>query len=223
MRDRAISIRVLMDNITSHPLMKDMPDETIVRYVVEFMRVMGCPYLMDEKVVDIDIDGHRGELPCDFFEEVSVRGEHGEPYLPALGSFGEGDGLTYTIKGGVIHTSLPCGKVQLSYRGIMEDEDGYPMIPDNGIVLRAMEAYVKKQWFTMLFDCGKITMQSLGMAQQEYGWCAGQCQSHQHKVSLDKMQAITNSLRTLAQRSREHDRQFQSLGEREEWKTHNGY
>ena len=156
-----------MDNITSHPLMKDIPDETIVRYVVEFIRVMGCPYLMDERTVDIEIDDHRGALPCDFFEEVSVRGEHGEPFVTASGTFGECDTPSYRIQGGVIHTSIPCGVVQLSYRAIEEDEDGYPLIPDDSIALRAMEAYVKKQWFTVLHDLGKINVSILLNAKQD--------------------------------------------------------
>ena len=223
MKGNPISIQVLMDNVTAHPLMKDIPDETIVRYAVDFMRIMGCPYLMDEKTADIVIDCHRGELPCDFYEEVSLRGEHGEPFILASGSFGEGDGLTYTIKGGIIHTSLPSGIVQLRYRAIMEDEDGFPLLPDDSVALRAMEAYIKKQWFTVLFDMGKCTLQSLGQAQQDYAWCAGQCESRQHKVSLDKMESITRSLRTLWQRSHEHGRQFNGLGDDERWRSHNGF
>lgn len=220
MRDRSISIRVLMDNITSHPLMKDIPDETIVRYVVEFIRVMGCPYLMDDKTADIEIDDHRGALPCDFFDEVSVRGEHGEPFVTASGTFGEGDTPSYRIQGGVIHTSIPCGRVQLSYRAIEEDEDGYPLIPDDSISLRAMEAYVKKQWFTVLYDLGKINVSILLNAKQDYAWCAGQCHSHQHKVSVDKMEAIRRSLSTLHQRSNEHLRQFKGLSTPEAWRKH---
>ncbi len=226
MKDRPVSIRVLMDNVASHPMMKDIPDETVVRYVVEFMRVMGCPFLMGEKTAEVEIRDFKGALPCDFYKEVSVSGPHGEPFRGATATFPEDDEgaprLTYSIRGGVIHASLPDGVVRLRYTAIMEDEDGFPLLPDNSVALRAMEAYVKMRWFTVLFDMGRASSQSLSNAQQDYAWCAGQCHSEQHRLSMDRMESVTASLTNLMCRPRLHADGFASLGDRERWRTHNG-
>jgi len=39
----------------------------------------------------------------------------------------------------------------------MIDEEGLPMIPDNPIFLKTLELYIKKEYFTILFDMGKIS------------------------------------------------------------------
>jgi hypothetical protein len=37
------------------------------------------------------------------------------------------------------------------------DDEGYPLLPDEPTFLRALELYIKKQWFTILFDMNKIS------------------------------------------------------------------
>jgi len=44
------------------------------------------------------------------------------------------------------------------------DEEGYPMIPDNSSFTRAIQAYIKKEWFTILFDEAKISQQAFQQA-----------------------------------------------------------
>lgn len=226
MKGKPVSILRIMDDIAQHPMLRELPLETVIRYVLEFMRIVDCSFVYTEKICDIAIEDHRGVLPCDFIQEVQVRGEHGEPYLYATGTFSEVDGNgnqlqpSYSIKGSIIQTSLENGVVQLCYKCIETDEDSYPLIPDDAVTIRAIEAYIKKQWFTILFDMSKLPAQVYNNAQQEYAWAVGQCESRQHYLTLDKMQALTNSLNTLIQRSREHESQFASLGERENIKKH---
>ena len=45
----------------------------------------------------------------------------------------------------------------MAYRALPVDGEGIPLIPDNSVFYRALEAYVKKNWFTILFDLGKIS------------------------------------------------------------------
>lgn len=56
---------------------------------------------------------------------------------------------------------------------MMLDKDGYPMIPENSAFIKALELYIKKAWFTILFDMGKISQGVLFNTQQEYAWAAG--------------------------------------------------
>ena len=67
------------------------------------------------------------------------------------------------------------------------------MLPDNSSFIKALELYIKKQYFTVLFDMGKITGQVLNNTQQEYAWYVGQCQSDLVRPTWDEMKSITNT------------------------------
>lgn len=116
--------------------------------------------------------------------------------------------LTYKIQGGYIFTSIKDGEIELSYKAILVDDELYPVIPDNSKFLRALEAYIKKEWFTILFDMGKLQPAILNNTQQEYAWAVGACESEFHKMSLDKAESFYNSWRTLIPRTNEHSRGF---------------
>lgn len=126
--------------------------------------------------------------------------------------------LTYKIQGGNIITSIKEGTIEISYQAIVLDDEGYPVIPDNSKFLRALEAYIKKQWFTILFDMGKLQGPILQNVQQEYAWAVGACESEFQKMSLDKAESFYNSWRTLIPRTREHSRGFATNGIRESLK-----
>lgn len=126
--------------------------------------------------------------------------------------------LTYKIQGGYIFTSIKEGEIEISYKAIILDDEGYPVIPDNSKFLRALEAYIKKQWFTILFDMGKLQAPILQNVQQEYAWAVGACESEFQKMSLDKAESFYNSWRTLIPRTNEHSRGFATSGRRQNLK-----
>ena len=126
--------------------------------------------------------------------------------------------LTYKIQGGYIFTSIKEGTIEISYQAIILDDEGYPVIPDNSKFLRALEAYIKKQWFTILFDMSKLQAPILQNIQQEYAWAVGACESEFQKLSLDKAESFYNSWRTLLPRTREHSRRFTTTNLRENLK-----
>lgn len=127
-------------------------------------------------------------------------------------------GLTYKIQGGYIFTSIEEGEIELSYQAIIVDDEGYPVIPDNSKFTRALEAYIKKQWFTILFDMGKLQGPILQNTQQEYAWAVGACESEFQKLTLDKAESFYNSWRTLIPRTKEHSIGFSTNNRKESLK-----
>lgn len=191
-----------MDRITRHPLMQDMPFETVIDYIVDFIRIVGTPPSFVEKVETIDIVDYRGLLPCDYYQVIQVRmaGPHchnKEVFRNSTDSFhmsprkSKWNELTYKIQGDCIFTSLEQGKIEMAYMAMPVDDEGYPLIPDNSAYTRALELYVKLQWFTILFDMGKISPQVYQNAQQQYSWAVGQAQTNLIIPSIDQMQSIT--------------------------------
>ena len=65
--------------------------------------------------------------------------------------------LTYKIQGNCIFTSIEDGNIEISYNSILVDKDGYPMIPDDESFIDAIEKFVKKERYNILFDEGKIS------------------------------------------------------------------
>jgi len=73
-----------------------------------------------------------------------------------MSSYKQDSGFCYKLQGNCIFTSIKEGTIEIAYRAIAVDEEGYPLIPDNAAFIRALELYIKKQTFTILFDLQKI-------------------------------------------------------------------
>lgn len=225
--DKYISLKQILDNILDHPMLKDVSFERAVNYCVHFMRIVGCPRMFEEKTALIEIEDYRGLIPCDFNDIIQVRThstcdrQNYGVFRHTTDSFHMSENkqksfdLTYKIQGNIIFTSIKEGVIEIAYNSFAIDSDGYPMIPDNSSFIRALELYIKKQCFTVLFDLGKINPTVYNNVCQEYAWAVGQAQSDLIRPSIDQMQSITNSLNTLIPRVTEHSRGFVNDGTQE--------
>lgn len=223
-----ISIREVLDNILSHPMLKDVSLERAVNYTVHFIRIVGMPRMFEEKTALINIENWRGSLPCDFNDIIQVR-THNSCNRKDYGVFrystdsfhmsenkqGSND-LTYKIQGNVIFTSIKEGTIEIAYNAFKVDSEGYPMIPDNSSFISALEFFIKKKYFTILFDTGKINQAVYNQVCQDYAWYVAQAQSDLVRPTIDQMQSITNSLNTLIPRVTEHSRAFVNDGTQEQ-------
>lgn len=231
-----ININNIMDKVTRHPLLKDIPLETVVDYAVDFLKIVGMPPQFLEKTALISISEYRGELPCDFYEMIQVRPfsdtegpDFNHAYRYSTDSFHMSNNkldkeyhsdITYKLQGNCIFTSpLENGKVEIAYRAMPVDDNGYPLIPDNASLVRALTSYIKREWFSIQFDSGKINQAIMAKADQDYAWAVGQCQSDLIRPSIDQMEAITNMWNTLIDRA-DHRHGFLNTGTQEHVKTH---
>ena len=140
------------------------------------------------------------------------------PYIPPKAP-GHGE-LTFKTQGRVIFTSFPEGKVRIAYKAIPVDEDGFPLLIDNENYLACLEAYIKKQVFTIKFDQGKIAAGVLQNAQADYAWLAGQLASEFQIPSYSEMQSITNYVTSILPSMRSFDHSFKNMGDREYIRNH---
>lgn len=207
-----ISIRQILDDLLADDMMKGLSLERAVNYAVEFIRVVGMPKAFEERVEEIEIKDHRGELPCDFFKEIQVKDKCGFEYTSMTTPFASDHAFTYKIKGNVIFTSTKDVNLFMAFRALKVDDEGYPLIPDNGTFARALELYIQKRYFTILFNSGKISKDVLHNTQQEYAFYVGQAQTDLIKPSLDEMQSITNMWTSLIARPHKHADGFATLG-----------
>lgn len=221
-----ISIKQILDDVLEHPLMTDLSLERAVNYAIHFIRIVGCPKIFENKISEVEIHDYRGKLPCDVDSILQVRDlSCGRVYVASTDSFhlsesGNPHQLTYKVQNSVIFTSNKEGTLEISYRAIKLDEHGFPMIPDDSSFIRALELYIKKQHFTILFDLGKINNNVYQNVQQEYAWAVGQAQNSLIRPSVDEMQSIINSLSTVIVRGNAHATGFKYNSVKENYKIH---
>ncbi len=223
--DKYISIKVILDNLLDHPMLKDVTLERAINHTVNFMRIVGIPKMFQEKSAIVNIKEYRGMLPCDLYKIIQVRrygcGTYNEVFRYSNDSFHLSDvkqnsyDLTYKLQNNIIFTSMKEGDIEIMYNAFVVDEDGYPMIPDDAAFINALELYIKKYYFEILFDLGKIQQGVLQNVQQQYTWAVGQATTSLLMPSIDEMESIANSINTLIPRVSEHSRGFINMGVKE--------
>lgn len=226
MAERYTNIRVILDKLLRNPLLQDLNLETAIDYTVDFMRIVGTPAIFENKIAIIDIENYRGDLPEDYYQMIQVRNaedkivarhttdtfhlSENKSTLP-----NELTPFTYKIQGNVIYSSMEKGKLEISYEAILLDEDNIPLIPDNSSFTRALGWYIKKEWYTILFEQGKISQQVLYNTQQEYAWSVGDCQTEFNRLSIDKAESLANMWKSFIARDNEHSYGFKHTGSRQ--------
>lgn len=219
-----VSINEIASRITRHPLMADLTLEPIIQYTVDFINLVGLPQIYTDKQETIQIENHRGILPCDLVSIKQVRDSKNKTVFRATtNTFNpEKDNKDYTFKsqGRVIFTSNKTVTIDVAYTAMPIDENELPLIPDDGVFLTALTSYIKLQHFTILSDLNKVAFQSLQNAQQEYFFNVGKLQNRYNMPSLSEMENITNMLNQFFPRSNEFNKGFRGLGNREYLKRH---
>ena len=220
-----INLKELASRLTRHPLMIDLTFEAIIQYTIDFIGTLGLPPIYLDKVVTVDIDNYRASLPCDLVAIRQVKDSKNNISLRATTDtfhllHEENESIkrqegTFKTQGNIIYTSFKKGSIDIAYRAIPVDTEGLPLIPDNSIFLKALELYIKKEWFTILFDMNKISPAVLQNIQQEYAWKVGQLNTEFTLPSISEMEAISNMMSQLIPRTNEFRKGFKSLGNRE--------
>lgn len=222
--ERYISIKEVLDNLLDNPLLQDLTLERTVNYAVDFIRKVGMPKIYMEKTQRLQVEGYRASLPCDFHKMIQVKrcdGNYNQMFRESTDSFhmsgnkGESHDLTYKLQGQMIYTSLKEGTIEIAYEAIPVDCDGYPLIPDNSSFREALELYITKRRYKVLYDTGKIKGDVYNNTCQEYAWLVGQAQTSLIMPSIDELAAISNMWNTLIPRVTEHSKGFINSGSKE--------
>lgn len=141
-----------------------------------------------------------------------------DTYIPPMQEYREEP--SFKTQGRIIFTSFPEGRVEITYKAIPVDEDGFPLLIDNETYLNALEAYIKVKVFTVKFDTGKIQAGILSNAQTEYAWASHLLQSEMTMPSVSEMESLTRMMNTLIKPVRQFDNGFKDLGNREYLRRH---
>ena len=211
-----ISVEEVLSRLLRHPLLQDVNIEQAVQYTVDFIGIFGLPNFYEVKTATLLIEDYRATLPTDL-ESIDSVSHNGN----ILNIVSQGvDDYGYKIQGRVLYTSFKSGNIDITYKSIPVDDNGFPYLIDNPVFLKALEAYIKKEVFTILFDMGKVQPQVLNHAEQQYAWLAGQLQSEFSIPSVAEMEKLKNMWCSLIQRNNEFSKGFKTIGTSEHFKVH---
>lgn len=222
------NIKRVLDDITEHPLLRDVTLDQVVRHTIRFISIHGYPKLYQDKIETVTIQDFRGLLPCDLISIIQVKDCTSGVCLRAMtDTFPQGmkkdvdeerkpiKELSFKTQGRIIFTSFQEGEVEVAYKSIPIDEDGFPLLIDNETFLNALELYIKVRVFTVKFDTGKISAGVLSNAQGEYAWASHLLQSEMVMPSVSEMESLTRYLNTMIKPVTHFDNGFENLGDRE--------
>lgn len=217
------NIRVILDDCMQHELLQDLTLEQVVGYTIKFNGIFNMPQLYTEKSTFVEIKDYRGKLPCDLVSIKQVRDTRDNLALKELDSTFFNPNTkdkAFKTQNMIIFTTFKEGKVEIVYKAVPVDEEGYPMIMDNEKYKNALELYIKKDRFTKYFDNGKLHQSILQNTQQEYAWAAGQLESELKTPSMSQWENISQAHNKLIQKTGEFRKGFETLSTPEIYKTH---
>lgn len=209
------SIEEVLDRVLRHPLLQEMTYEAGIQYTIDFLRTVGFPQTYIEKQACVEIKEYRAELPKDLIQILQVKNTKSNIYLKSMSSSvydTNKNNNTYKTQGNIIYTSFKEGNIEIFYKAIPIDEYEIPLIPDHPVFLKALELYIKKEWFTVLFDLGKIHQNILQNTQQEYAFKVAQCTNMFIIPSVSEMKTITNMLQQTLNTNKHFSNGFKNLG-----------
>ena len=206
-----------------HPLLQDISLEDSIQYILDFIGLFGLTPLYTKKEITIPIKMYNALLPCDLVSINQVKDLHTMQCLHSMtDTFSptfKARNTAFKVAGRVIYTTFKEGKILVNYNAIPVDEEGFPMLPDNAVIMKCIEAYIKKEVFTLLYDTGKIQASVLDRAEQNYYTLAKALIAELNIPSISEMESISRLTSSPIIRQDVFDEGFASLGDRENIRT----
>ena len=228
MKNQFVSIKLVIDRLMRNPMFSDMQLEAAIDYSVQFLEIVGIDSCMIKKFANLYIKDYRCFLPNDFVRELEVSINNDIAIASSDTSHNNYINTkstkslmtSYSIENNVLFSSIEKGTLDIAYVAILLDDNGLPMIPSDAVFTRALEAFIKVQHYTILFDLGRIQPMILQNAESNYAWCVGQCTTNANRMNLADMELLVNTLNRLLPSKNAFGTSFSNVGMKEQLKRH---
>ena len=219
-RERFISLKEIIDRVYRQggDIVDDITEDDVITYAIELIGVVGIPPLFEHKVIDLEINKYRAELPCDFVEEEGVKCCNNATFNASTDMYRIEDSKTfvptYKIQGDYIVTSIEEGYIRLAYTAIKTDNDGYPMIVDNQSFIRALVSYiVYKRVYTNYIN-GRLPNENImERVERDYEFNIAQATQKLTIPTLDEFDNISRMINSFIFRHDARKTGFKNLGD----------
>lgn len=228
-RTNTVSLGRIIWKILNNPLAANLTYDEAAEFATEAIGLLGVPVLYDNGFQEINIKEHKGKLNTDIVYIVQVRElNNGHGMRIATDSFHASDNqpaelreLTYQVKSGIIFTSFSEGCIEVAYKKLPVDEEGYPLIMDEEKLKMAIEYYILHRYLEPLWMMGKISDKAFDHVSKERHYYMAAASSKLQMPSMDKMQSMVNGINRLLINNNAHRDNFRLTGKKEIIKKHN--
>tara|TARA_R110000744_G_scaffold31320_2_gene73685 strand:- start:1860 stop:2582 length:723 start_codon:yes stop_codon:yes gene_type:complete len=215
-----ITIQLIMDRLTTNPLYKGLKVGTVASYMKDFASINAITPLLVIKPAKVIITDYKGELPDDFqsiesvylcndgtreitnkdgldpsrFEDNRLGASTTDNILrkPADGEIKDFYGA-YMIQSDIITIDLPEAILEIHYKGMNVDAQGFPTFKYDGSLMLALTNFVKWQHLIILNDSEMVSSNKVTEASKEYLWYVGQYTSRMETPDYDEAVSWANS------------------------------
>ena len=230
-----VSIKEIVDGLMQYPSMRDLSYESAIKWTVDVMGLVGSYDLYKDEREIVVVENFRGKMPQGIIRVEQCRKIFGhevgnvqyDPMQYATDAFQiaydkynkdyreKVQMYSYKVQGDYIFTSFERGLIEVAFKTLYTDDDGVIMLPTNGSLTKAVEAYIKQEHFRGLYEIDKISKAVFEEAKSEYCWYIAQAQNSIMNVSLDERQSISNAAHKLMWNEDFQQDGFRDLGNKE--------
>tara|TARA_R110002126_G_scaffold47605_6_gene133384 strand:- start:7621 stop:8412 length:792 start_codon:yes stop_codon:yes gene_type:complete len=206
-----------------------------IEWAGECVELIGAPQSLTNKTECITITNGRGNLPCDLHLVMQSRVKTGNGYssmsyatnnfhrhCSTSGDVGRSCSTNYTLSDDCIFTSFSSGVVEIAYRALPTDKNGWPTVPDDIKFIKAVEYYIREKIDYKLWRTGKLPQGVYEKTVQDQVWYLGAAQTRMTMPSVDEMINIKNNWLRLIPKINQAESFFSDLGIQEQRNIHNG-
>ena len=215
-------------------IFKALSIDNAIRWAIDCYELIGNPEFYIDKVANIEIKSYRGRVPYDIMKctklEVTDNAASnrdgrvsmitsGDPYLKVRNSKATSN-FGYRIEGNYIYCDLENGYLQMAYKALPLDTDGYIMFPAVVELTNAISHYIKYKHLEILNDLEQVSYDKVRIEEREYLFYVGAAQAQFFLDNLDTAQGLINIQSQLLPDKYQHEAGYTNLGNREFIRKH---
>lgn len=175
-----VSIKMIADRLYQNPLMKDLNYEFIVDNAIEVLRILEAPSIYVTRREGLNVENYRALKPIDMMRvDGMIRTDQSAPESLVSSEdimqefYHVGNDLpnrtdsTYSMNSKYINLNFEKGTIEVIYKAIATDDECYPLILDNAVLLRCVQSYIKWKWFDIMNDIDMVSDRKLIKAETD--------------------------------------------------------
>jgi len=236
---KTISLKHILWKVLNHPLAAELSYDQAAEFAVEAIDLIGAPLGYIDKVSEplVQINKYKGAMPLDY---VQIRGarriqnldnfnRHAIPLTHTTNLYNKSEKcseqsiddcetiqeFTFKVENGVMFTSFEEGQVEVAYKALPVDDDGYPLIADNPKYKLAIEYYILCRYIEPLYDIGKITDKAYNRICQNKDWYIAGAQSSMQLASIPHLESTMNAINRLIVNDQAYKNFYKFFGQQE--------
>ena len=247
---KTISLGEIIWKVLKNPLAERLTYEEAAEFAIEFIRLVGAPLALSDTNKILDLHSYKALLPDNLTNIKSVKYStdrcfHSDECMKntvimryasdtfhvsleedqyehnVVNSTGGYNDYTYIVQKNILQASIESGFINISYKSIAVDEEGFPLVPDDERFKFGLEYFILFRYLEPMWMIGKITDKVFSYIEQKKLWYMGSANNSLQMPSPDQMETIMNGVNRIIIQNSAHAQAFKNYGIKEQVRKYN--